>query len=156
LRFPCSLYAVSVSELVESVFLPNRFSAAWVKAAPLTHGTQRASHCSHRRGRALDVVVVDCLTIWLSNLLLRDDSAEAILTRVDAVVRALTRRRFHAILVTNEVGMSVHPPTVLGRAFVEIVGWSHQRIAAAADDVYLAILGTMVRIRPSPELARVT
>jgi adenosylcobinamide kinase/adenosylcobinamide-phosphate guanylyltransferase len=95
-----------------------------------------------------DVVVVDCLTLWLSNLLLRGDPADAILEQVDRVVRALVRRRFHVVLVTNEVGMSVHPPTPLGRAFVDVCGWTHQRIARVADEVYLAVLGVVVRIRP--------
>jgi adenosylcobinamide kinase/adenosylcobinamide-phosphate guanylyltransferase len=53
------------------------------------------------------------------------------------------------VLVTNEVGMSVHPPTLLGRAFVEVCGWAHQKIARAADEVYLAVLGTVVQIRPA-------
>jgi adenosylcobinamide kinase/adenosylcobinamide-phosphate guanylyltransferase len=98
-----------------------------------------------------DVVVVDCLTIWLSNLLLREDPVESILEQVDRAVDVLQRRRFHALLVTNEVGMSVHPPTPLGRAFVEVCGWAHQRVARAADEVYLAVLGTVVRIRPGLE-----
>jgi adenosylcobinamide kinase / adenosylcobinamide-phosphate guanylyltransferase len=87
------------------------------------------------------------LTVWLSNLLLQPCSIEAILEQVDGVVGALQKRQFHAVVVTNEVGMSVHPPTALGRAFVEVCGWAHQRIAHAADEVYLAVLGTIVRIR---------
>ncbi|HEX9298141.1 MAG TPA: bifunctional adenosylcobinamide kinase/adenosylcobinamide-phosphate guanylyltransferase [Polyangiaceae bacterium] len=94
-----------------------------------------------------EVVVIDCLTLWLSNLLLRRDSAEAILERVDDLVRVLQERHFHTVLVTNEVGMSVHPGTALGRAFVDICGFAHQRLARAADEVYLAILGTVIRIR---------
>jgi adenosylcobinamide kinase/adenosylcobinamide-phosphate guanylyltransferase len=97
---------------------------------------------------ACDVVVVDCLTVWLSNLLLQKRSIDAILDQVDDVVAVVRERRFHAVFVTNEVGMSVHPPTALGRAFVEVCGWAHQRIARVADEVYLAILGTIVRIRP--------
>jgi adenosylcobinamide kinase/adenosylcobinamide-phosphate guanylyltransferase len=98
---------------------------------------------------ACDVVVVDCLTHWLSNLLVRSDPVEAILERVDGVCRALTERRFHAVLVTNEVGMSVHPPTPLGRAFVEVSGWAHQRFARVADEIHLAVLGTVIRIKPA-------
>lgn len=96
-----------------------------------------------------DVVVVDCLTHWLSNLLVRKLSTDDILSQVDAVIAVLRRRHFHALLVTNEVGMSVHPPTQLGRAFVEICGWAHQRFARAADEIYLAVLGTTVRIKPA-------
>jgi adenosylcobinamide kinase/adenosylcobinamide-phosphate guanylyltransferase len=97
-----------------------------------------------------DVVVVDCLTHWLSNLLLRKASQEDILEQVDAVVAVLNRRHFHAVLVTNEVGMSVHPPTPLGRAFVEVCGFAHQRFARAADEVHLAVLGAILRIKPAP------
>jgi adenosylcobinamide kinase / adenosylcobinamide-phosphate guanylyltransferase len=96
-----------------------------------------------------DVVVIDCLTMWLSNLLLNREPIEAILARVDRLVVVLRERRFHAVVVTNEVGMSVHPPTPLGRAFVEVCGWAHQRIARACDEIYLAVLGTIVRVRPA-------
>jgi adenosylcobinamide kinase/adenosylcobinamide-phosphate guanylyltransferase len=94
-----------------------------------------------------DVVVVDCVTHWLSNLLLRKDSSEAILAQVDGVVDVLAGRACHVILVTNEVGMSVHPPTELGRRFVELCGFTHQRLARVADEVHLAVLGTMLRIK---------
>jgi adenosylcobinamide kinase/adenosylcobinamide-phosphate guanylyltransferase len=97
-----------------------------------------------------DVVVVDCLTLWMSNLLLHQESVDAILTRADHLVRVLQKRRFHAVLVTNEVGMSVHPPTPIGRMFVEVTGWTHQRVARVADEIYLAVLGTMLKIKPSP------
>jgi adenosylcobinamide kinase/adenosylcobinamide-phosphate guanylyltransferase len=96
-----------------------------------------------------DVVVVDCLTHWLSNLLLRKASQEEILKQVDAVVAVLNKRHFHALLVTNEVGMSVHPPTPLGRAFVEVCGFAHQRFARAADEVHLAVLGAILLIKPA-------
>ena len=99
----------------------------------------------HFTGR--DVVVIDCLTLWLSNLLLHQETVEDILARADDLVRTLLKRRFHAVLVTNEVGMSVHPPTPLGRTFVEVAGWTHQRVARAADEIYLAVLGTTLKIK---------
>ena len=97
-----------------------------------------------------DVAVVDCLTLWLSNLLLHQESTDAILARADEVVHVLEKRRLHVVLVTNEVGMSVHPPTPLGRMFVEVTGWTHQRIAKVADEIYLAALGTTLRMKPPP------
>jgi adenosylcobinamide kinase / adenosylcobinamide-phosphate guanylyltransferase len=96
-----------------------------------------------------DVVVIDCLTLWLSNLLLHQESVEAILGRADDLVRVLQKRRFHVVLVTNEVGMSIHPPTPIGRTFVEIAGWTHQRVARVADEIYLAVLGTTLKIKPA-------
>jgi adenosylcobinamide kinase/adenosylcobinamide-phosphate guanylyltransferase len=100
-----------------------------------------------RRIAGPDVVVVDCVTHWLSNLLVDGVAPEAIVERVEEAVRALSERRFHAVLVTNEVGMSVHPETPLGRAFVEVTGFANQRLSRAADDVHLAILGTSLLLR---------
>ena len=96
-----------------------------------------------------DVVVVDCLTLWLSNLLLQDAADEAVLAAVDELVTALSERRRSVILVTNEVGMGIVPETPLGRRFRDLAGIMHQRLAAAADEVYFAVLGTMLRIKPT-------
>lgn len=101
-------------------------------------------------GLDADVVLVDCLTLWLSNLLVRDEPPARILARIDELVAALARRRFHAIVVTNEVGMGVVPPSPLGRAFRDLAGTAHQRLAACADELHFAVLGTVLRLRPSP------
>jgi len=97
-----------------------------------------------------DVVVVDCLTLWLSNLVCRGDSEGSVAERVHALAAALARRRFHAIVVTNEVGLGIVPEAALGRLFRDIVGRAHQRLAALADEIHLAILGTILRLRPEP------
>lgn len=97
-----------------------------------------------------DVVVIDCLTLWLSNLLLREEPPSRILQRVDDLVEILQRRTFHSLVVTNEVGMGVVPETPLGRAFRDLSGLAHQRLARGADEVHLAILGTVLRIKPAP------
>jgi adenosylcobinamide kinase/adenosylcobinamide-phosphate guanylyltransferase len=97
-----------------------------------------------------DVVVVDCLTLWLANLLLRGDAEERILAQVDDLVATLARAPFHAVLVTNEVGMGVVPDNALARAFRDLAGIAHQRLARAADEVYVAVLGLVLRLRPGP------
>jgi adenosylcobinamide kinase/adenosylcobinamide-phosphate guanylyltransferase len=93
-----------------------------------------------------EVVVVDCITHWITNLLLADVPAQAILGEVDRLIDVLGSSAYHSVLVTNEVGMSIHPETALGRAFVEIVGWSNQRLAHASDDVYFAVMGAVLPI----------
>lgn len=98
----------------------------------------------------IDVVVIDCLTLWLSNLLMRELATEQILARADALVAELARRRFHAIVVTNEVGMGIVPETPLGRAFRDLAGMIHQRVAREADEIDVAILGTVLRLKPAP------
>lgn len=103
-----------------------------------------------RAVRDLDVVVIDCLTLWLSNLLLADPAQPPILRRVDELVEVLGRRSFHAVIVSNEVGMGVVPPSALGRAFRDLCGLAHQRLARAADEIHVAVLGSILRIRPSP------
>jgi adenosylcobinamide kinase/adenosylcobinamide-phosphate guanylyltransferase len=102
------------------------------------------------RAASADVVVIDCLTLWLANLLLRDEPEQRALAAVETLVRAVEARRCHTILVTNEVGMGVVPESALGRAFRDLTGRAHQRLSRASDEIYFAVLGTMLRIRPGP------
>jgi adenosylcobinamide kinase/adenosylcobinamide-phosphate guanylyltransferase len=97
-----------------------------------------------------DVVVVDCLTFWISNLLMRGDSQSHVLEEVEHFACALERRALHAIVVTNEVGMGVVPESALGRAFRDVMGRAHQRLAACADEVFFSALGLMLRLKPEP------
>ena len=97
-----------------------------------------------------DVVVVDCLTLGLSNLLLRGDDLAALDAAVARLADALAAQPFHTVLVTNEVGMGVVPETALGRTFRDASGRAHQRLAPLAHRLYLATLGCIVRLRPGP------
>jgi adenosylcobinamide kinase / adenosylcobinamide-phosphate guanylyltransferase len=98
----------------------------------------------------VDVVVVDCLTFWVSNLLLRGDDEMHILSEVEVFADVVREVAFHTLVVTNEVGMSVHPEHALGRTFRDLVGRAHQRLARNADEIYFAALGVIVRLRPGP------
>lgn len=98
----------------------------------------------------VDVVVIDCLTLWLSNLLLAEVAVPDIEGRVDGLARTLSRAPFAALLVTNEVGLGLVPETPLGRTFRDVTGRAHQRLARAAGEVYLAALGCVLRIKPAP------
>ena len=97
-----------------------------------------------------DVVVIDCLTLWLANLLLEGKPADEIDRRVRDLGAVLERRAFHAIVVTSEVGMGIVPESALGRLFRDIAGMAHQRLSEQADEVYFALLGTMLRLKPQP------
>jgi adenosylcobinamide kinase/adenosylcobinamide-phosphate guanylyltransferase len=97
-----------------------------------------------------DVVVVDCLTLWLANLLMQSQSDCE--SQVDELMAALAPRRFQVVLVSNEVGFGVVPDSALGRAFRDVAGRAHQKIAAQADEVYLAAMGMMLRLTPGPVL----
>lgn len=102
------------------------------------------------RARGADVVLLDCLTLWLSNLLLRGDSEAAIAEKVAAIAEALRAAPFAAIVVTNEVGMGIVPESPLGRAFRDVAGRAHQALASRADRLYFAMLGTILRLAPGP------
>lgn len=97
-----------------------------------------------------DVIVVDCLTLWLSNLLLSELSQAEIAERVRALVDTLHQLAPSVLLVTNEVGMGVVPESALGRAFRDVCGRAHQVLGRAADEIYFAALGQLLRIKPGP------
>lgn len=89
--------------------------------------------------------LVDCLTLWLSNLML----AERDWTRAaEAVIALLPTQSDPIIFVTNEVGAGIVPENALARAYRDAAGLLNQRLAAAADEVYLAVAGIPLRIKP--------
>ncbi len=103
--------------------------------------------------RGAQVVLVDCLTLWLSNLLVRGASVDEALSRVEDLRRAIGHRAGPIILVTNEVGMGLVPETPLGRNFRDVSGLAHQRLARDADEVHHCVLGMVLRLRPGPVVA---
>jgi len=102
-----------------------------------------------------DVVVVDCLTLWLSNLLLDGLDRQALEARVRELCAVLEERKRHTILVSNEVGLGIVPDNALARAFRDIAGTAHQWIGAVADEVYVGLLGQLLRLKPGPVEAQV-
>ena len=100
--------------------------------------------------RHADVIVVDCLTLWLSNLLLEGLEQPAILARVDELASVLTQLGVPVVLVTNEVGLGIVPDSKLGRVFRDVAGAAHQRLAKQCDELYFAVMGQLLRLRPSP------
>jgi adenosylcobinamide kinase/adenosylcobinamide-phosphate guanylyltransferase len=100
------------------------------------------------------LVVVDCLTLWVSNILLavdEDTDAEAMLadrTRALLEVFWLHHATTPTIVVTNEVGLGVVPATSLGRRYRDALGRVNQIVAAAADEVILLVSGIDVPIKP--------
>lgn len=99
--------------------------------------------------RERGVVLVDCLTLWLSNLLCRGDADAEVLDAFGQLEAALAAREACAILVTNEVGLGIVPESPMARSFRDLAGTLHRRLAARADEVYLAAMGLCLRIKPS-------
>lgn len=96
-----------------------------------------------------DVVVIDCVTVWLSNLLEHELRHREILARVDRLVSVASKAHCATIVVVNEVGMGIVPVSPLGRSFRDVAGFAHQRLSAAAEEIYFATMGTVLKVRPS-------
>ena len=100
-----------------------------------------------------EILVLDCLTLLVSNMLLESPelSPAEIEARVDTEISRLCSvacsRATTAILVTNEVGMGVHPLSALGRLFQNVAGRANQRVASLADEVILMVCGIPVPIK---------
>lgn len=91
-----------------------------------------------RHGRAGAVLLVDCLTLWLSNLMLAGRNADA---ATQGLLAALDGQEGQVILVSNEVGWGIVPETPLGRAFRDEAGRLNQCVAAHADAAALIVAG---------------
>jgi len=100
---------------------------------------------------AVDGLLMDCLTMYVSMLLVRGETDRAIERRVRELCEAIRRARCPVILVTNEVGMGVVPATALGRRFRDLAGLANQIAAGVADEVYLLVAGLPLRIKPAGE-----
>ncbi len=96
-------------------------------------------------GEAADApVLVDCLTLWLTNLMLGEHDLPASIAALEA---ALSARTAPTVLVSNEVGLGIVPDNALARAFRDQAGLLNQRIAARADRVLFIAAGLPMRLK---------
>jgi len=94
------------------------------------------------------VVVLDCVTLWLTNFYTDNDfNPEITLEQVKTEFDKLIKNDFTLIVVSNEIGMGIHAATESSRKFTEIQGRMNQHIAKHADEVYLMVSGIPVKIK---------
>jgi adenosylcobinamide kinase/adenosylcobinamide-phosphate guanylyltransferase len=101
-------------------------------------------------------VIIDCLSLFVTNLMLSQEMSENpyaceafVMNSSDAVLKAISsKNRLHFIVVTNEVGWGVVPESSLGRAFRDFLGMANQRFAAQAETVWLICSGLPVKLKP--------
>jgi adenosylcobinamide kinase / adenosylcobinamide-phosphate guanylyltransferase len=91
-------------------------------------------------------VLIDCLTLWLSNLMLAESDID---TEIENLERSLTAASAPIVLVANEVGSGIVPDRPLGRKFRDLQGTLNQRMAARADRVLLMVAGLPLAIKGS-------
>lgn len=97
-----------------------------------------------RASQEADAVLVDCLTLWLSNLMLGGHDLAAARRALAETVRTA---RVPLLLVANEVGMGIVPDNALARQFRDEAGWLNQDIAAAAKEVVLVVAGLAMTVK---------
>jgi adenosylcobinamide kinase/adenosylcobinamide-phosphate guanylyltransferase len=110
--------------------------------APLALPEAIAEHSREDR-----VVLADCLTLWVSNLLLELQDPVQVEGRIPPLVDAVRSAPGSLILVSNEVGSGVVPENRLGRQFRDLAGIANQAVAAAADRVVWVVAGIPVTIK---------
>ncbi len=93
---------------------------------------------------AKEPILIDCLTLWLSNHLLRNNNLEK---KVDELTNTLKNSKSDIVLVSNEVGTGIVPDNALAREFRDNAGFMNQKIASVSDKVYWVVAGIPTRIK---------
>jgi adenosylcobinamide kinase / adenosylcobinamide-phosphate guanylyltransferase len=105
---------------------------------------------ARRAAASHDLLVIDCVTVWIANLMERGDDDTAVLAAADDLAKLMRERLASFIVVSNEVGAGVHPPTAPGRRFGDLLGFVNQGLAAAADRVTLMVAGIPLTVKDAP------
>jgi adenosylcobinamide kinase / adenosylcobinamide-phosphate guanylyltransferase len=102
------------------------------------------------RSNGYDVIIIDCLTLWVSNLMLAEPTPIDPVAAVPPLLHVYARGRASWIVVSNEVGLGLVPDTPLGRAYRDTLGAVNRQVAAAADVVVLMVAGPSITSKPRP------
>ena len=97
-------------------------------------------------------LLIDCLTTWVGTLMHREYRETDIQARVETLMTVLGRRRTPTVLVSNEVGLGLHPETELGRQYRDILGRVNQRVANSVDRAFLVVAGRALPLLDAAEV----
>jgi len=95
----------------------------------------------------VDVILVDCLTLWVSNLMFNDFNSQKIFEKTELLTQVLKKTACPVIMVSNEVGSGIVPENALARKFRDMAGFVNQKVAAASDRVTLVVAGIPMGIK---------
>jgi adenosylcobinamide kinase/adenosylcobinamide-phosphate guanylyltransferase len=94
-----------------------------------------------------DVILIDCLTLWVNNLLMENDDENKIKKNTAQLINTLENATCPIVLVSNEVGTGIVPDNRLARRFRDITGWVNQAVAKCANKVVWMVAGIPVSIK---------
>jgi len=94
-----------------------------------------------------ELVIVDCLTVWLGNLMNKYGTTPETYSEIDSFIKVVKASAVDLVIVTNEVGMGIVPDNEAGRRFRDIAGRLNARIAEIADRVVLMVSGLPVILK---------
>ncbi|MBU2541164.1 MAG: bifunctional adenosylcobinamide kinase/adenosylcobinamide-phosphate guanylyltransferase [Candidatus Omnitrophica bacterium] len=94
-----------------------------------------------------NVIIIDCLTILISNLLGQGLKCAAVENRIAKMLKILKQSKPTSIIVSNEVGLGIVPENALGRRFRDLAGRVNQNVAARANDVFFMVSGLPLKVR---------
>jgi adenosylcobinamide kinase/adenosylcobinamide-phosphate guanylyltransferase len=97
---------------------------------------------------ASGVVVLDCVTLWIANLLAVDPPDGEVERTIDTVAACVAARALPVVIVTNEVGSGIIPFEPTTRRFRDLLGLANQRLAAAVESVVLMVAGLPLTVKP--------
>jgi len=133
------------------------------KARPATWSTLEATtgigdKICGQLGQA-EVVIVDCITLLVNNIFSRYDRQgeqinasqveEEITAEIEGLIKSIKRIDARFIIVTNELGTGLVPPSKVARLYRDLLGKANQKLAEVSEEVYLLVAGIPVRIKPS-------
>jgi adenosylcobinamide kinase/adenosylcobinamide-phosphate guanylyltransferase len=104
-----------------------------------------------QNGGEYEVVVIDCITMLVSNVMLAADdertAESAVINEIEALIKAMQTKPSAFIVVSNEVGLGIVPDNELSRNYRDLLGRANQLMAQYADEVYFMVAGIPVKIR---------
>lgn len=98
-----------------------------------------------------DVILVDCVTLWITNLLMASEDVSSAVGELCATLMEFHHSKI--ILVTHEVGLGMVPENAMARTFRDLAGAAHQRLAEVCDDVYFVAAGLPFTLKGEPPMA---
>ncbi len=96
---------------------------------------------------AADVIVIDCLTLWISNMVMAGHSDDRIMGAIKRLSQAAAAPACPVFMVTNEVGLGIVPENAVARRFRDLAGWCNQNMAAACQHVIWMVAGIAVPVK---------